>query len=156
MRVLVVEDEKKTASFIRKALQAEGFAADVCHRGDDALAGLGQFLLHLPVLLALVAQAAHQAAAAARDLHGIQGKLLVFRHLDGDGVKLSQEAHAAEGTAAAPESADDLGLVARSNLPQLDPCFETPGEPAYQLPEINPLLGAKQEGSAIALDIVVR
>ena len=40
MRVLVVEDEKKTASFIRKALQAEGFAVDVCHRGDDALAAL--------------------------------------------------------------------------------------------------------------------
>jgi DNA-binding response OmpR family regulator len=38
MRVLVVEDEKKTASFIRKALQAEGFAVDVCHTGDDALA----------------------------------------------------------------------------------------------------------------------
>lgn len=38
MRVLVVEDEKKTASFIRKALQAEGFAVDVCHRGDDAWA----------------------------------------------------------------------------------------------------------------------
>jgi heavy metal response regulator len=38
MRVLVVEDEKKTASFVRKALQAEGFAADVCHNGDDALA----------------------------------------------------------------------------------------------------------------------
>src|SRR3954468_24177071 len=38
MRVLVVEDEKKTASFIRKALQAEGFAVDVCHNGDDALA----------------------------------------------------------------------------------------------------------------------
>ena len=37
MRVLVVEDEKKTASFIRKALQAEGFAADVCHNGDEAL-----------------------------------------------------------------------------------------------------------------------
>src|SRR5262249_28343566 len=37
MRVLVVEDEKKTASFIRKALQAEGFAVDVCHNGDDAL-----------------------------------------------------------------------------------------------------------------------
>jgi DNA-binding response OmpR family regulator len=37
MRVLVVEDEKKTASFIRKALQAEGFAVDVCHNGADAL-----------------------------------------------------------------------------------------------------------------------
>jgi len=38
MRILVVEDEKKTASFVRKALQAEGFAADVCTNGDDALA----------------------------------------------------------------------------------------------------------------------
>jgi DNA-binding response OmpR family regulator len=38
VRVLVVEDEKKTASFIRKALQAEGFAVDVCHNGDDGLA----------------------------------------------------------------------------------------------------------------------
>ncbi|MCX6901969.1 MAG: response regulator transcription factor [Verrucomicrobia bacterium] len=38
MRILVVEDERKTASFIRKALQAEGFAVDVCHEGDDALA----------------------------------------------------------------------------------------------------------------------
>ncbi|SPE60161.1 Transcriptional activator protein IrlR [Verrucomicrobia bacterium] len=38
MRVLVVEDEKKTASFIRKALQEEGFAVDVCHDGNEALA----------------------------------------------------------------------------------------------------------------------
>ncbi len=38
MRVLVVEDEKKTASFIRKALQAEGFSVVLCHHGDEALA----------------------------------------------------------------------------------------------------------------------
>jgi DNA-binding response OmpR family regulator len=38
MRILVVEDEKKTASFVRKALQAENFAVDVVHHGDDALA----------------------------------------------------------------------------------------------------------------------
>ncbi len=37
MRVLVVEDEKKTASFIRKALQSEGFAVDVLHTGDAVL-----------------------------------------------------------------------------------------------------------------------
>ncbi len=37
MRVLVVEDEKKTASFIRKGLQAESFAVDVCHSGDSVL-----------------------------------------------------------------------------------------------------------------------
>ena len=35
MRVLVVEDERKTASFIRKALQAEGFAVDICNNGND-------------------------------------------------------------------------------------------------------------------------
>ena len=37
MRVLVIEDEKKTASFIRKALQAEGYAVDVCHDGNEGL-----------------------------------------------------------------------------------------------------------------------
>ena len=44
MRVLVVEDEKKTASFVRKALESEGFAVGVCHRGDDAMR---QLLLNL-------------------------------------------------------------------------------------------------------------
>jgi len=38
MRVLVVEDEKKTASFVRQALQTEGFAVDICLNGDGALA----------------------------------------------------------------------------------------------------------------------
>ena len=37
MRILVVEDHKNTAAFIRKALQAESFAVDVCANGEDAL-----------------------------------------------------------------------------------------------------------------------
>jgi DNA-binding response OmpR family regulator len=37
MRVLVVEDERKTASFLRKALQAESFAVDAVANGLDAL-----------------------------------------------------------------------------------------------------------------------
>jgi DNA-binding response OmpR family regulator len=41
MRVLVVEDEKKTASFVRKALQTEGHAVDVLHDGTQALAAIG-------------------------------------------------------------------------------------------------------------------
>jgi DNA-binding response OmpR family regulator len=40
MRILVVEDERKTASFIRKALQTEGFAVDVCHAGNEGLAAV--------------------------------------------------------------------------------------------------------------------
>src|SRR5689334_22275894 len=37
MRVLVVEDERKTASFIRRALQTENFAVDVSFNGTEAL-----------------------------------------------------------------------------------------------------------------------
>src|SRR4051812_3065952 len=37
MRILVVEDEKKVASFIKKGLQQEGYAADTVHDGADAL-----------------------------------------------------------------------------------------------------------------------
>ena len=40
MRVLVVEDEKKAASFIRKALQVEGFAVDVLHNGSEVLSAV--------------------------------------------------------------------------------------------------------------------
>lgn len=40
MRVLVVEDEKKTASFLRKALQEEGFAVDMLQDGLEALAAI--------------------------------------------------------------------------------------------------------------------
>ena len=39
MRVLVVEDERKTASFIRSALEAEQITADLCYNGPDALRG---------------------------------------------------------------------------------------------------------------------
>jgi DNA-binding response OmpR family regulator len=38
MRVLVVEDEPKMASFIRRALEAENLAVDVVGTGEDALA----------------------------------------------------------------------------------------------------------------------
>jgi len=37
MRILVVEDEKKIASFIRKGLTEEGFTVAVSARGDEAL-----------------------------------------------------------------------------------------------------------------------
>jgi len=50
MRILVVEDEKKTASFIRKALQAEGFAVDVMHDGAEAVAVLPQTSCDVAVL----------------------------------------------------------------------------------------------------------
>jgi len=35
MRILIVEDEKKVASFIAKGLQEEGYAVDVLHDGES-------------------------------------------------------------------------------------------------------------------------
>ena len=50
MRVLVVEDEKKTASFIRKALQSEGYAVDMLHDGAEALAAVANTPFDVVVL----------------------------------------------------------------------------------------------------------
>src|ERR1700719_3190362 len=45
MRVLVVEDERRLAAAVRRGLQAEGFAVDVTHDGEDGLhlAGEGAY-----------------------------------------------------------------------------------------------------------------
>ena len=37
MRILVVEDDKKVASFLAKGLREEGYAVDVSHDGTDGL-----------------------------------------------------------------------------------------------------------------------
>lgn len=50
MRLLIVEDDKKTASFIVKALKEEGFAVDWMRDGDDALAALEITLFDAVVL----------------------------------------------------------------------------------------------------------
>jgi DNA-binding response OmpR family regulator len=36
MRILVVEDDRKVASFVQRGLQQEGYAVDVLHEGDTA------------------------------------------------------------------------------------------------------------------------
>jgi DNA-binding response OmpR family regulator len=50
MRVLVVEDEKKTASFIRKALQEESHSVDVVHDGSSALVAVAHTPFDVVVL----------------------------------------------------------------------------------------------------------
>ncbi len=47
MKILVIEDEKKTAEYLRKGLSENGFVVDVCERGEDGLhlALTGDYLL---------------------------------------------------------------------------------------------------------------
>ena len=37
MRILVIEDEKKIASFIKRGLKEQGYAVDLAHAGDEGL-----------------------------------------------------------------------------------------------------------------------
>ena len=50
MHVLVVEDEKKTATFVRKALAGEGFLVDVLTQGDQVIPFLRTHPLDVVVL----------------------------------------------------------------------------------------------------------
>src|SRR5215831_16318453 len=50
MRILIVEDEKKVASFIKKGLQQEGYAADAVHDGADAVQNAEMFDYDLIIL----------------------------------------------------------------------------------------------------------
>ncbi len=42
MQLLVVEDDRKAAAFIAKALKAEGFGVTLMHHGDEAFAALAE------------------------------------------------------------------------------------------------------------------
>lgn len=37
MRILIVEDEKKTAAYLQKGLSEQGFVVDISHDGEDGL-----------------------------------------------------------------------------------------------------------------------
>ena len=50
VRILVVEDEKKVASFIKKGLEEEGYAVDVAADGEEGLA-LGLTRVHDLIIL---------------------------------------------------------------------------------------------------------
>lgn len=50
MRILVVEDEKKVASFIKKGLQQEGYAVDTAHDGQEAVQNATAFDYDLIIL----------------------------------------------------------------------------------------------------------
>src|SRR6267143_1255305 len=50
MRILVVEDEKKVASFIKKGLQQEGYASDTVYDGQEAIQNATAFDYDLIIL----------------------------------------------------------------------------------------------------------
>jgi len=50
-KVLVVEDEEPLALLLRYNLEAEGYAVDVVHRGDEAEVAIAEGSRHIPIIL---------------------------------------------------------------------------------------------------------
>src|SRR5688500_7394941 len=70
----------------------------------------------------LVAQAALQPAAHARELGRIEAELLLLGHLDRDGLEGLQPGRAAERAPTGSIAAEHPRLVADANLAHLDTC----------------------------------
>jgi len=111
MRVLVVEDEKKLAGFIKQALKEDGHAVELCHDGDEAghLAAAEEFDaivldLQLPGRDGLlhISQISHERVNAVSD-HLKEGQVVKVKVLEADDkgrVRLSMKAVEPKGETA--------------------------------------------------------
>ena len=85
----------------------------------------------------LVAQAAFQAAAHARQLRRVQAEVLLLGHLDRHRLERLQPGRAAQRAAAGAVAAEHLGFVAHADLAHLDAHPEMRGQIAHQLAEVH-------------------
>ena len=130
-------------------LAAEAVAA--LHLVADLGKGAVQFLVGVRLIL----ETAHQTAADARDLAGIEREILLFCHLDRDRDEVAHPCVAAKRSAADAVAAQDLGLVADADLAQLDPCAENAGEVLDQVGEIHPSVRGKVEQHLTVVESVL-
>ena len=84
----------------------------------------------------LVFKAAHKSAAGTGYFGGIKRKRLLLRHFYRNGLEFPEEARTAERSAAYPETAEHLCLVAHTYLTQLDTRAVNSREILYQLAEV--------------------
>ena len=111
-------------------------------RVDDGVA-LGRAALEVAVGLELVAQAAHEAPARARDLGRVEREVLLLGHADAHRVEARGETTAAELLAAVAVAADDGGLLAHADLAHVDAHVELAREITHELAEVHAVLGGE-------------
>ena len=118
--------------------------------------GLGRRLVEVLIGFLLIFETAHETAAGAGNLGGIQAQILGFGHLDGNRLEVIQELGAAEGPSADAQTAHHAGLVPDADLPQFDAGAENGGQILYQLPEIHPAVGGEEEEDFAAVKGALR
>src|SRR5205085_10792124 len=126
--------------------------------GAQQLSLLREAFALLDIELVLVAEAAHEATARARDLRGIERQALILRDAEIDGTQFRQPGARAVLPPAAPDTIESFGLVTDADLLQLNARPEHRREVADQITEIDALLGreVKRELFPIPLPLGVR
>ena len=120
------------------------------------IADFGQIAVQFLVCFGLVFEAAHQTPADARDLAGIEGKILLLGHLDGDRNKLAHPCMTAERSAADAVASQYFGLVADADLAQLDAGPEYAGQVFDQVAEVHAPVRRKIEQHLTVVECVLR
>ena len=115
-------------------------------------ADCGQRALELGVGLELVAEAALQPAAHARELRGVERQSLFLGHLDGDRLELLQPRRAAELPAAGTDTSRRLGLVARADRLHVHARVEELAELVDEAPEVHAIFRDAEEGDLAAVE----
>ena len=113
---------------------------------------LGAMALEFLIGIGLVAKAAHEATAQARNLLRVQRQILVFRHANRHRIELAAQASAAQLLAAVPETADDARFVAHADLTHVDSNMEFRSERAYEFAEIDALICFEIENRFVAIE----
>ena len=116
----------------------------------------GRFAKQILIGVLLILQTAHQSAASAGDLCGIQAEILGLCHLDGNGMEILQKAATAEGSATDAQATYHFCLVTHTDLPQLDTGMEHRSEALDQLAEIHSFIGSKGEKDLAAIKGALR
>ncbi|MCA9587352.1 MAG: response regulator transcription factor [Myxococcales bacterium] len=97
MKLLVVEDDRKLATFLAKALTEEGYEIDACRNGRDAVARIGQHEYALVVLDWMIPEL--DGLAVCREVRRAENRVPI--------LMLSARAEVNERVAALDAGADD-------------------------------------------------
>ena len=111
----------------------------------DIVTHTGKLAIQFFVGVFLIFQATHQSAANTGDLGGIQGQILLLRHLDGYRHEIRQIAVATQRSSTDTDTATDLGLIADTDLAQLDTGLEHTCQILDQFTEVDTSVCCKIE-----------
>src|SRR6476620_1739635 len=100
-----------------------------------------------------VLEPAEQAAAPAGNLRRVEREMLILGEAEIDRRELLEPGRAAVFAPAAADAGEPGGLIAHTDLPELDPGPKPRCEIAHQRPEIHPLLGREVDRELAAIPL---